>query len=94
MFGCCKRIKNKFAFIIMPCVVGVATSGLIFQLLYFIPTIETPSSKIFIETTAFAFYIMCFISYYFAIKIRNNLPSTLILPRQKYQLKYNHPYYL
>lgn len=46
------------------------------------------------QTTAFAFYIMCFISYYFAINIKNDLPSTLILPRVKTQLKNNHSYYV
>lgn len=77
----------------MPSVVGVATSGLIFQYLYFLPAIETESTRYLLETSAVALYIMCFISYYFAINIKNSLPKNLILPRLKTQLKNNHDCY-
>lgn len=89
----CAKIKNKFRYIVMPCVVGIASSGLLFQLLYFIPAIETESTRIMLQTSAFAMYIMCFISYYFAINITNELPKSMLMPRLKSQLKHNHPLY-
>ena len=46
-----------------------------------------------LETSCVGFYVMCFISYYQAIKISNILPESLILPRKKNQLKNNHYFY-
>jgi hypothetical protein len=37
----CNRINNKFAVIVLPGVIGVATAGLVWQFIYFIPSIET-----------------------------------------------------
>ena len=91
--GCLKKIKNKFYCGIMPFVVGIATSGLIFQMMYFLPAIQTNSIRMMLETLCVGFYIMCFISYYRAIVIKNTIPETLIMPRRKAQLKNNHLFY-
>ena len=77
----------------MPAVVGIATAGLIFELLYFLPAIETISARMILQTSCVGFYVMCFISYYQAIRIKNTIPDTIIMPRKKNQLKNNHPMY-
>ena len=90
----CKRIKNKFTFLILPGVVGIATAGLFFSRSHFIPSIESQGLRYLLDTTTLFFYVMCFISYYFAIKIRNDIPDSLIMPRIKSHLKNNHPLYI
>ena len=39
MINFCRRIKNKFRYIFLPFVVGIATAGLHFQFIYFLPLI-------------------------------------------------------
>lgn len=90
----CPRIKRKFEFIVVPCIVGIATAGLIFEFLYFLPTFKlSPSLKYLLETSCVVSYLMCFFSYYRAVTISNKLPETLFIPRQRHQLRANHPLY-
>ena len=46
-----------------------------------------------LTTSNFGLYIMCFISFYYCIRIKNSLPPYLPQPRIKSQLKHNHPLY-
>lgn len=89
----CKSLKNKFYTGILPAVVGVATAGMFFSFSHFLPAIKNTSARILLETSTVALYTMCFISYYYAITIKNDVPPTLLMPRIKSQLANNHPAY-
>lgn len=84
---------RKFWFVVMPGVVGIATAGLIFQLLYFMQVFKTDNVKKPLQTSAVFFYVMCFICYHRTIFIRNTVPQTILKPRVKNQLKNNHHFY-
>lgn len=83
---------NKFKYIIAPAIVGVATSGLIFENLYFFPSLKRQNEILF-RTVSFILYIMCFFSFWRCIKISNSPPPNLVKPRLKKMLRNNHPFY-
>ena len=94
---------NYFRYLIGPSVFGIATAGLIFEFKvpptptqYLFHPLENPNLETFLQTLSAFLYIFCFLSYGVSIygtKL-NNPPSTLVPPRCKTRLPFNHPIYL
>lgn len=91
-------LARIFYFTFVPIIQGIATWGLYFEqtvLSGLFQHLIDPSWERYhlLTTSNFGLYILCFISFYQCIRIKNTLPPHLPQPRIKSQLRHNHPVY-